>query len=80
MNLFVSAALLSFIFKAAKKGMMALATLRRRRNAIMTDLGEPEGLLTFVNDPTRFDCCEIMTAPKGSSIACPKPNDYAWRL
>ena len=80
MNLFINAALLGFIPKAVKKGLMALGPVRRIRDAIMTDLGVPEGLLTFVNYPTRFDCRETLAALKGSGITCPNLNDYAWRL
>ena len=80
MNLFINAARLGFIPKAVKKGLMALGPVRRIRDAIMTDLGVPEGLLTFVNYPTRFDCRETLAALKGSGMTCPNLNDYAWRL
>ena len=80
MNLFVNAALLGFIPKSVKKGLMALAPVRRVRNAIMKDLGLPEDMLTFVNYPTRFDCRETMAALKGSGVSCPNLRDYAWRL
>jgi len=80
MNLFVNAALLGFIPKSVKKGLMALAPVRRIRNAVMADLGLPEDMLTFVNYPTRFDCRETTAALKGSGVACPNLKDYAWRL
>jgi NAD(P)-dependent dehydrogenase (short-subunit alcohol dehydrogenase family) len=80
MNLFVNAALLGFIPKSVKKGLMAVAPVRRIRNAVLKDLGLPEDMLTFVNYPTRFDCRETMHALKGSGIACPNLRDYAWRL
>ncbi|MDP3520969.1 MAG: SDR family oxidoreductase [Hydrogenophaga sp.] len=80
MNLFVNAALLGFIPKSVKKGLMALAPVRRIRNAVMSDLGLPEDMLTFVNYPTRFDCRETTAALKGSGVACPNLKDYAWRL
>ncbi len=80
MNLFINAALLGFIPKSVKKGLMALAPVRRVRNAVMKDLGLPEDILTFVNYPTRFDCRETQAALKGSGITCPKLPDYAWRL
>ena len=80
MNVFINAALLGFIPKSIKKGLMALAPVRRVRNAVMKDLGLPEDILTFVNYPTRFDCREMQTALKGSGIACPHLPDYAWRL
>jgi NAD(P)-dependent dehydrogenase (short-subunit alcohol dehydrogenase family) len=80
MNLFINAALLGFIPKSIKKGLMALAPVRRVRNAVMKDLGLPEDILTFINYPTRFDCRDTTNALKGSGIACPKLPDYAWRL
>jgi thioester reductase-like protein len=80
MNLFVNAALFGFIPRGVKKSLMALAPVRRVRNAVLKDLGLPEDMLTFVNYPTRFDCRETVAALKGSGIACPNLKDYAWRL
>ena len=80
MNLFVNAALLGFIPKSVKKGLLALAPVRRVRNAVMKDLSLPEDMLTFVNYPTRFDCRQTLAALKGSGVSCPKLPDYAWRL
>src|SRR5690606_31403370 len=60
MNLFVNAALMGFIPKSVKKGLMALAPVRRVYKAIMQDLGLPEDMMTFVNYPTRFDCRETL--------------------
>jgi NAD(P)-dependent dehydrogenase (short-subunit alcohol dehydrogenase family) len=80
MNLFINAALLGFIPKSVKKGLMAVAPVRRIRNAVLKDLGLPEDMLTFVNYPTRFDCRETVTALKGSGVECPNLKDYAWRL
>jgi NAD(P)-dependent dehydrogenase (short-subunit alcohol dehydrogenase family) len=80
MNLFVNAALLGFIPKSVKKGMMALAPVRRVYHAIMKDLGLPEDMMNFVNYPTRFDCRETLKALEGSDIRCPNLRDYAWRL
>lgn len=80
MNLFINAALLGFIPKSVKKGLMALAPVRRIRNAVMKDLGLPDDILTFINYPTRFDCRETEAALKGSGIACPNLHDYAWKL
>ena len=80
MNLFVNAALLGFIPKSVKKGLMALAPVRRVKAAVLKDLGLPEDMLTFVNFPTRYDCREALAALKGSGIECPNLDDYAWRL
>lgn len=80
MNLFINAALLGFIPRSVKKGLMALAPVRRVRAAVMKDLGLPEDIFTFINYPTRFDCRDTLAALKGSGIACPDLRDYAWRL
>jgi thioester reductase-like protein len=80
MNLFVNAALMGFIPKSVKKGLMALAPVRRVYKAVMQDLGLPEDMMTFVNYPTRFDCRQTLAALKGSGIECPNLKDYAWRL
>ena len=80
MSLFVNAALLGFIPRSVKKGLLALAPVRRVRAAIMKDLGLPEDMLGFINYPTRFDCRQTTAALKGSGIDCPPLKDYAWRL
>jgi NAD(P)-dependent dehydrogenase (short-subunit alcohol dehydrogenase family) len=80
MNLFVNAALLGFIPRGVKKSLMAVAPIRRIRNAVMKDLGLPEDILAFVNYPTRFDSREAQAMLKGSGIEVPNLKDYAWRL
>jgi NAD(P)-dependent dehydrogenase (short-subunit alcohol dehydrogenase family) len=80
MNLFVNAALLGFVPKAVKKGLMALAPVRRIRAAVMKDLGLPDDALMLVNYPTRFDRRATDAALKGSGIECPHLRDYAWVL
>ncbi|MBU4519375.1 MAG: SDR family oxidoreductase [Gammaproteobacteria bacterium] len=80
MNLFINAALMGFIPKSVKRGLMALAPVRRVYRAIMQNLGLPEDMMNFVNYPTRFDCRETLAALKGSGIECPNLKDYAWRL
>jgi len=80
MNLFVNAALLGFVPRSVKKGMMALAPVRRIRNAVMKDLGLPDDMFTFINFPTRYDRRELDAVLKGSGIECPNLRDYAWVL
>ncbi len=80
MNLFVNAALLGFVPKSVKKGMMALAPVRRIRAAVMKDLGLPDDMFTFINFPTRYDRRELDGVLKGSGIECPDLRDYAWVL
>jgi NAD(P)-dependent dehydrogenase (short-subunit alcohol dehydrogenase family) len=80
MSLRINAALLGFIPKSVKKGMMSLTPVRRVRGAIMKDLGLPDDLMQFVNYPTRFDNRDTFAALKGSGIACPHLDDYADRI
>jgi thioester reductase-like protein len=80
MGMRINAALLGFIPRGVKKSLMALTPVRRIRNAIMKDLGLPDDILDFVNYPTRFDCRETQRALKGTGIAVPPLEDYAWRL
>jgi NAD(P)-dependent dehydrogenase (short-subunit alcohol dehydrogenase family) len=80
MNLFVNAALLGFVPKSVKKAMMAMAPVRRIRNAVMKDLGLPDDMFTFINFPTRYDRRELDAVLKGSGIECPNLRDYAWLL
>ena len=80
MNVFVNAALLGFIPKSVKKGLMALAPVRRIRAAVMKDLGLPDDMFTFINFPTRYDSRALDAVLKGSGITCPNLKDYAWVL
>jgi NAD(P)-dependent dehydrogenase (short-subunit alcohol dehydrogenase family) len=80
MSLRINAALLGFIPKSVKKGLMSLTPVRRVRNAVMKDLGLPEDLMQFINYPTRFDNRAAAAALKGSGIACPRLDDYADRI
>jgi len=80
MSLFVNAALLGFIPRGIKKGMMSLTPMRRIRNAVMKDLGLPDDIMTFVNYPTRFDCRQAQQALEGSGIAVPRLDTYAAHL
>jgi NAD(P)-dependent dehydrogenase (short-subunit alcohol dehydrogenase family) len=80
MSVYVNAALLGFIPNSVKRGLMALTPVRRIRAAVLKDLGLPEDILTFVNYPTRFDCREAQAALKGTEIAVPPLESYAWRL
>jgi NAD(P)-dependent dehydrogenase (short-subunit alcohol dehydrogenase family) len=77
MSIRINAALLGFIPKSVKKGIMSLSPVRRVRDALMKDLGLPSDLMGFVNYPTRFDSRETQRALKGSGIACPALEDYA---
>lgn len=80
MTLRVNAALIGLIPRSIRRGALALAPVRRIRDAVLHDLGLPPDVLQFVNYPTRFDAREALAALEGTGIACPRLEDYAWVL
>ena len=80
MEMRINAALFGFIPRGIKKSLMSLTPARRIRNALMKDLGLPDEIMQFVNYPTRFDSRETERALKGTGIACPNLETYAWVL
>jgi hypothetical protein len=80
MNLFANAALFGFVPNSVKKGVMALAPVRRIRAAVMKDLGLPEDTFEFINWPTRYGQRDLDAVLMGSGIECPRLDDSAWRL
>ena len=80
MTMRINAALFGFIPRHIRKALMALTPVRRIRNAVMKDLGLPDSIFEFINYPTRFDCRETLRVLKGTDIAVPPLDSYAWRL
>jgi NAD(P)-dependent dehydrogenase (short-subunit alcohol dehydrogenase family) len=76
-SLRVNAALFDFIPAGLRRGLGALQPVQRLHDALMRDLGLPEGILDFINYPTRFDNREAAAALAGSGIACPPLESYA---
>ncbi len=80
MTVRINAAIFGFIPRNVRKALFALTPIRRIRNAVMKDLGLPDSIFEFINYPTRFDCRETLRVLKGSDIAVPPLDTYAWRL
>jgi NAD(P)-dependent dehydrogenase (short-subunit alcohol dehydrogenase family) len=80
MTVRINAAIFGFIPRHVRKALFALTPIRRIRNAVMKDLGLPDSIFEFINYPTRFDCRETQRALKGTDIAVPPLDTYAWRL
>src|SRR5690606_11118902 len=57
-----------------------LPPVRRIVGMLLRDFKIPKEVLKFVTYPTRFDNRETERALKGSGIAVPRHDDYAWRL
>ena len=77
MRLRVNAALLGLLPAWLRNAISALQPVRRLHQALMEDLGLPEGILQLVNWPTRFDNRGAAAALEGSGIACPPLEQYA---
>ncbi|MBK4737632.1 SDR family oxidoreductase [Noviherbaspirillum pedocola] len=77
LSLRINAALFGFIPQGILRALGTLAPVRRLREALMRDLALPEGILQFINYPTRFDNREAAAALADSGIACPPLERYA---
>jgi NAD(P)-dependent dehydrogenase (short-subunit alcohol dehydrogenase family) len=80
MTMRVNAKMFSFIPSFVLDSMMSLAPVRRIQKQVLSDLGIPKDMFAFINYPTRFDSRTADKALKGSGIAVPRLEDYAWRL
>jgi NAD(P)-dependent dehydrogenase (short-subunit alcohol dehydrogenase family) len=80
MTLRVNAKLFGFIPAPILYGLGSLAPVKRAMKAVLTDLGIPRDVFPFVNWPTRYDNREATKALKGSGIAVPDLESYAWVL
>ncbi|MEM9301872.1 MAG: SDR family oxidoreductase, partial [Pseudomonadota bacterium] len=80
MTMRIDARMFAFVPPAVKQGLAMLPPVRRIMNLILQDLGIPSDVLAFINYPTRFDRRETDDALKGTKIAVPDLDDYAWRI
>ncbi|HYC35416.1 MAG TPA: SDR family oxidoreductase [Usitatibacter sp.] len=80
MTMRLNAKMFSFIPSFVVDSVMGLAPVRRIQKQVLNDLGIPRDMFEFVNYPTRFDGRETEKALKGTGIAVPRLEDYAWRL
>ena len=72
--------MLDVVPPAVRGGLMMLPPVKRIRNQVLSDLGIPESVLTYVNYPTRFDCTNTLEALEGSGISVPPLETYADKL
>jgi NAD(P)-dependent dehydrogenase (short-subunit alcohol dehydrogenase family) len=80
MGIRFNTALLGLIPRGILDGVAGLTPARRIREAMMKELGLPDGILQFLNYPTRFDCREAQRLLQPAGIRVPRFEDYAWRL
>jgi NAD(P)-dependent dehydrogenase (short-subunit alcohol dehydrogenase family) len=80
MTMRVDARMFAFIPSAMRMAVTSLPPVKRLTNMILRDLKIPKSTLSFITYPTRFDCRETERALKGTKIAVPELDSYAWRL
>jgi NAD(P)-dependent dehydrogenase (short-subunit alcohol dehydrogenase family) len=80
MTMRLNAKMFAFIPDFVVDSAMSLAPVRRIQKQVLADLGIPQDMFKFINYPTRFDNRDCARALKGSGIAVPNLEDYAWRL
>ena len=76
----VNAALFGLAPPALTRGLMALTPFKRIRKMAMQEFGLPDGVLNFLNYPTRFDSRRTHELLRPAGIAVPPLESYAWRL
>ncbi len=80
MTMRLDARMFAFIPAPMRMAVGSLPPVKRLTNMVLRDLKIPQSVLSFVTYPTRFDSREAERALKGSKIAVPPLDSYAWRL
>ena len=80
MTMRVDARMFAFVPPALRGAAANLPPVKRFTSMVLRDLGMPREALGFVTYPTRFDNREAERALKGSKVALPQLEDYAWRI
>ncbi len=80
MTMRLNARMFGFIPAPILYGLGSLAPIKRMVRAVLTDLGIPKDVFSFINWPTRYDNREAAKALKGSGISVPDLTSYAPRL
>jgi NAD(P)-dependent dehydrogenase (short-subunit alcohol dehydrogenase family) len=80
MTMRVDARMFAFVPGGIRMAVGNLPPVRRFVGMLLRDFGIPKETLKFITYPTRFDNRETERALRGSGIAVPRLEDYAWRL
>ena len=65
---------------ALRSGLMMLPPVKRISDQVLSDLGIPRTILTYVNYPTKFDSSKTQEALAGTDITVPPLETYAGKL
>lgn len=80
MTMRIDARMFAFLPGSVRMAVGSLPPVRRFVGMLLRDFKIPKETLKFITYPTRFDNREAERALKGSGIAVPRLDDYAWRL
>ncbi len=80
MTMRVDARMFAFVPGGIRAAVGNLPPVRRFIGMLLRDFKIPKEVLKFITYPTRFDSRETERALKGTNIAVPRLDDYAWRL
>ncbi len=80
MTMRIDARMFAFLPGSVRMAVGSLPPVRRFIGMLLRDFKIPKETLKFITYPTRFDNREAERALKGSGIAVPRLEDYAWRL
>ncbi|KAB8193872.1 SDR family oxidoreductase [Lysobacter maris] len=80
MTMRIDARMFAFVPGSVRMAVGSLPPVRRFVGMLLRDFRIPKQALKFVTYPTRFDNRDAERALKGSGIAVPRLEDYAWRL
>jgi NAD(P)-dependent dehydrogenase (short-subunit alcohol dehydrogenase family) len=80
MSMRLDARMLAVVPAAVRGALLNLPPVKRFSNMLLRDFRLPPQTLKLLTYPTRFDSREAERALKGTKIAVPRLEDYAWRL
>ena len=80
MTMRIDARMFAFVPGGIRMAVGNLPPVKRFIGMLLRDFKIPKEVLKFITYPTRFDSRETERALKGSGIAVPRLDDYAWRL
>ena len=80
MTMRIDARMFAFVPGGVRMAVGNLPPVKRFVGMLLRDFKIPKEVLKFITYPTRFDNRETERALKGSGIAVPRLEDYAWRL
>ncbi len=80
MTMRIDARMFAFLPGSVRMAVGSLPPVKRFVGMLLRDFKIPKETLKFITYPTRFDNREAERALKGSGIAVPRLDDYAWRL